>query len=250
MLNNFEQKKRRKMTKLWRKHFEKHKHGFEMFTSRLYEDAPALVIGYNPGGELHRDKMSRRVQQFTNGDFSRPTQITDEDKGKHYRPQGLPDYASNSAIPGRIKREFFNGKQKLLEQTVETNRYYMRTGGKSKHRNLLKSLSGEAFEEYMRFCRETTYETIRGTNPDVVIDFANQHDGRASEFCADIGFEYGYENEYTHEDGGSVDGRVSVVKMTEPPHSKVISVKPHLSAAIAQPILDLFSKVIPPRLRD
>jgi hypothetical protein len=164
MLDKFEKEKRRKMTEIWHKHFDEYKDGFELFTSELYKDAPALVIGFNPGGELHTDKMTRdRMQQFTDGDYSRPSQVVEA--GKHYHPCETPGYASHSNQPGRIRTYLFDGKRDLLSQTVETNRFYMRTNGKGQHRKFLQRLSAEPFQDYMRFCRETAHETIKRTNP-------------------------------------------------------------------------------------
>jgi hypothetical protein len=247
MLEKFAQEKRRRMTELWDKHFDQHNDGFEIFTSKLFPDAPALIIGFNPGGVLGKNKMTReRIKQFTSGDFSRPNQVTE---GKHYHPDYLPEYASNSDVPGRIKKYLFEGKQDLPTQTVETNRYYMRTKNRSEHnKKLLRNLSSQAFREYMNFCRNTTHETINRTNPDVVIDFARRHDGRATEFCLDIGFNSKPLNYHSHKDNGSVKGCVSVAKMTEPPYSKVISIMPHLSAPTNQSVLNLFARVVPPHL--
>ena len=246
MLDEFARQKRREMTELWRKHLEEYSDGFEIFTSELYQDAPALIIGFNPGGDLHKQEMTRyRMKQFTSGDFSHPEQI---DEGKHYHPDYLPDYASSSNLPSRIKTYLFDGKSDLLTRTVETNRYYMRTSGKSQHGDLLQSLSSEAFAAYTRFCRETTHETISRTNPDVILDFANRHNGRATEFCTDIGFDSKPINYHACKNNGSIEGSVSVAKIIEPPHSKVISIKPHLSASINQPVLDLFAEVAPTHL--
>lgn len=248
MLDKFERQKRREMTELWRKHFEDYNDGFEMFTSELYEDAPALVIGFNPGGELHENNMKRsRMKQFTAGDFSRPKQV---EEGKQYHPDYLPEYASTSNQPGRIRKYLFDGRNDLLKRTVETNRYYMRTSGRGQHKNFLRNLSSEAFTHYMTFCRETTHETISRTNPDVVLDFANRTDGRATEFCADIGFNAKPVSYHTYKDNGSVKGCVSVAEMIEPPHSTIISIRPHLSAPINQSILDLFAEVVPSQLPD
>lgn len=246
MLDQFERDKRREMTELWKEHFYEHNEGFEMFTSELYEDAPALVIGFNPGGKLYGEEMTDRMVQFTSGDFSRPSQV--EEEGKHYHPDYLPGYASSSNQPSRIKEYLFDGKTGLLRRTVETNRYYMRSDGKSEHGEFLQGLSSEPFAEYMQFCRETTRETIRRTSPDAVIDFANRHNGRATEVCADIGFDSSPVSYHTFEDNGSVGGSVSVAKMTEPPYSKVISVTPHLSYSISQPVLDMFAEVVPEHL--
>lgn len=247
MLTDFEERKRREMTDLWSKHFEEYKHGFEMFTSKLHQDAPAFVIGFNPGGDLHSSTLTDRMEQFTgpDPDYSRPPKVED---GKHYHPDGLPPYASDSNQPGRIKRYLFDGKQDLLKRTVETNRFYMRTSNKSEHHGFLQSLSGEAFEEYTRFCRETTRETIKRSNPDVIIDFANRYDGWATAFCADLCLDAELEDSHLHRDDGSVKGRVSIARLTDPPHSKVIAIKPHLSAVIPQEILDLFEDTIPPEL--
>lgn len=246
MLDDFEKQKREEMTAIWRDHFEEYKDGFEMFTSKLYEDAPALIIGFNPGGELESDEMTRsRMQQFASGDFSRPEQVRD---GKHNHPDYLPDYASGSNQPHNVKK-IFKENQSVLKRTVETNRFYMRTSGKSQHKRFLEGLSEEAFEEYMSFCRETTHETIKKTRPDVILDFANQHYGRATEFCADLGFD-SEPVEYHQYTGNGPKESISVATMIEPPHATVVSVRPHLSAAISNETIDEFSEVIQPYLNN
>lgn len=233
VLDAFARERRRSMTKLWEDHFSQHRGGFEMFTSPLYENASALIIGYNPGGQLNRDQMNERMQSFTDGDF---TSVLE--KHKHYHPDYLPDYASTSPLPGRIRRYLFHRKEDLLRRAVETNRYFMRTNGKREHREFVQSSPPEASGQYLTLCQNTAHELIRRTEPNVVIDFANRYD--VGGFCLDLEFDFRLVDEY--ERGNA---QVGVAELLDPPHSTVISVAPHLSAVMSRDELEMLREVVP-----
>lgn len=254
MLDEFEKKKRREMTEIWKRHLEEHKDGFKMFSSRLYEDAPVLVIGYNPGGELYGDNMNSRMKKFVAGDFSRPAQVTGKNgkKGKDFHPEYFPHWAvqndGKSDIPANLKWYVFHGKQELLKQTVETNRYYMRSDGTEDHKRFLTDIPEEVSELYETFCRETTQEVIRLTNPEVVIDYSGKNNGHAEKFCNDLGFDCESITQYTYKEN-YYNARVSIAEILEPPHATVISLKPHLGFRyIDESMQSLFRREIPHRL--
>lgn len=233
MTTEWAEQKREEMLSLWEAHFQEHQDGFEMFTSPLYEDAAALVIGYNPGGTLHADTKRDQMEVFTSDHPDRFTIERLEAEGvqdyhKHYLPDRKPGYERTSNVPTRVRERLFNDKEDLLHETVETNRYYMRSGGSNEHKGFVNKLEESVKREYLDFCRETTRGVIIETTPSTIIEFASISDS-ASEFCADLDLSceaietHRFKNENKH------DAIVDVVELTEPPYSTVVSVKPHIS---------------------
>lgn len=233
MHTSWASQKREEMLSLWGTHFQEHQDGFEMFTSPLYEDSAAIVIGYNPGGDLYADTKRDQMEVFTS---NHPDKFTIErleaegvqDHHKHYLPDRKPEYERASDVPTRIRERLFNGKEHLLLETVETNRYYMRSDGSREHRDFLEGLDASVKKEYEKFCQETTRGVIKRTSPSTVIEFANITDS-ASEFCADLDLSCKAIETHRHKNEGKADAVVDVVELTESPYSTVVSVEPHLS---------------------
>lgn len=238
MSNQWAVEKQKEMYDLWRNHFQDHKSGFELFTSPLYEDASAVIIGYNAGGgDPDATSYNRYMDQFMTeeADFSLP------DHG-HY-PEGGADYL----VASRIRGYLFNGKEHLLENAVETNRYFLRTDGKSHHHDVMEAASETAKKAYLDFCRETTRGVIRRVNPSVVVDFGGE--SSAEGFCSDLN--YTFEHHDTHrldgENGTSVS--VEVGELTDSSDTTFISVSPHVSyPPLAMEHLNFLKETVPPLL--
>lgn len=230
---DWSEQKREEMLTLWETHFQEHQDGFEMFTSPLYEDAAALVIGYNPGGKLDTDTKRNQMEVFTSSHPDRFSIKRLEAEGvqdyhKHYLPNRKPSYESTSNVPTRVRQRFFKGKEELLHDTVETNRYYMRSKGRKAHSDFVNKLDDPIRKEYLDFCRETTRGVIVETTPSTIIEFANITDS-ASEFCADLDLSCEEIETHRYENESKSDVIVDIVELTEFPHSTVVSVKPHIS---------------------
>lgn len=236
-LKKWGEQKNREMFEIWQKHFHEHKSGIEVFTSPLRENTPVILIGYNAGGgDIDAAEYNKYMDRFLEGepDFSLPNT-------GHYEG----DYTYPVAI--RVRKYFFDGKQHLLEDAVETNRYFLRTDGKTHHNKVLDGVDERAETTYREFCRETNYEVIRRTNPSVVIDFSGEY--FSEEFCVDLGFECEHRERHEYTDGSDTEAIVDIAEMTDAPNPTIISIKPHPSwPPMTQGQLDFFKRIIPPLL--
>jgi hypothetical protein len=224
----------------WETYFPDHYSGIEVFTRPLREDAAAVIIGYNAGGG---DKDANEVNKYMRGFVGEAPDFSLSESG--YYQEGGYGYT----LAKRIRKYFSNGKTHLLENSVELNRYFLRTEGKNHHRKLLQEIDDEHKEIYENFCRETTRETIRHTNPDVVVDFSGKYDSTG--FCEDLNFTCEHKEQYQYTNGKNISASVDVAAISEPPNARVISINPHPSApTLAQKHLDFFKQAIPPLLPD
>ncbi|MDQ2050745.1 hypothetical protein RBH26_09625 [Natronolimnohabitans sp. A-GB9] len=235
MFNDWGRQKQIEMLDLWKTHFSHHLSGFELFTSPLRESASAVVVGYNAGGgDRDATELNSYMTRFMaeNPDFGLP------DRG-HYEEGGR-----NYIVANKIRRYFFEGKRHLLPDAIETNRYFLRTEGKSHHKDVVGSVSKEAQAEYRQFCRETIRNLIIRSSPSVVLDFSGKY--TASEFCEDLRFKYNCVDIHQHQDGKDFLAEVSIAKITEEPASAVISVKPHPSHPwLSDEHLEFFRNTVP-----
>lgn len=160
----------------WEDDFEHHKPGFEIFTSPLVSNPELLIIGFNPAlGNSYdeSDGLFPTMKDFKKGDFSLP---------------GTHDYATGSdeTYPvARVLREHvFSNHQDLLTETVETNRYYLRTPDSDEHSSDAIGVSQSVWSEYKEFCRDTLEELIERADPEAIVVFglstlnSLQHDSR------------------------------------------------------------------------
>jgi len=243
---------RERMDNIWTDYFSDSGAGYEVLTGALPQNASVMIIGYNPGGgergaDEYHDRMQslgyeapddaaglRDSSEHTPSDFSLP------DIG-HYDPDN-EEISYSGPIITRLQDRVFHENTHLLENAVETNRYYLRTSGKGEHKGWLEEMSPEAYDEYTSFCRDTTQTVIEETTPNTIVDFSGEY--RALELCNDLGFDA---EPTTREVSGVTSPtavRIYVAEMSVPPHSTVVSLRPHLSAPISSEGLRFFEDEI------
>lgn len=238
MSNQWAIEKQKEMYELWQTHFPDHKSGFELFTSPMYENASAVIIGYNAGGgDREATTHNRYMDRFLadEPDFSLP------DHG-HY-PKGEAGYL----VASRIRKYLFNGKEHLLENAVETNRYFLRTEDKSHHHDIMEAASESTRESYLNFCRDTIRGVIQRANPSVVVDFGGEKS--AKKFSSDLN--YGFEQHDTHKLNGENGTTISIEvgELTDSSNTPFISISPHLSyPPLAMEHLNFLKETVPPLL--
>lgn len=147
------------MFQFWEKHLgSEHKLGFEVFTSPIPEDPSILFIGINPGSS-YDEGYHPHMEPLLNGDFDLPD--------SHHYAVGGEDYP----VANFLREHLFSGREDRLTDSVETNRYYLRTNDETEHSDLQGRL-GEAWADYVDFCFDTDQELIERTDPDVIIAFS------------------------------------------------------------------------------
>lgn len=238
MSNSWAAEKQKEMLEIWQTYFQDHKSGFELFTSPLCEEASAVIIGYNAGGgDRNATSHNRYMERFLSDDpdFSLP------EKGR-YR-EGGADYL----VASRMRNYLFNGKVHLLENSVETNRYFLRTENKSHHQDIMEAASDTAEKAYREFCRDTIRGVIQRANPGVVIDFGGE--SSATAFCSDLDLTL------EHHDTHSLDGEngtsisVEVGELADISDTKFISISPHISyPPLSMEHLNFLKETVPPLL--
>lgn len=238
MSNQWAVRKQEEMYDLWQKHFQDHKSGFELFTSPLYENASAVIIGYNAGGgDPDATSYNRYMDRFLadDPDFSLP-------EHGHYR-EGGADYL----VASRIRQYLFNGKEHLLENAVETNRYFLRTDGKSHHHDVMEAASKSAKQEYLEFCRNTTREVIQQANPDVVLEFSGE--SSAEKFCSELGLTFEHHENHGIDGENGTNVTVEVGNLSGISNTTFISISPHVSyPPLAMEHLNFLKETVPPLL--
>lgn len=174
------------MFQFWEKHLgSEHKMGFEVFTSPIPKDPSILIMGINPGSRY--EGYHPRMEPFLEGDFSLPDY--------HDYAVGGQDYP----VADFLRDYLFSGQEDLLTDTVETNRYYLRTNDEIGHSNL-KDLLGEVWADYVDFCFDTDQELIERTDPDVIIAFSI---GTWKTFDDDDRITTEYHNDYDRPSGNA-----------------------------------------------
>lgn len=235
MFNDWGKQKHQEMLDLWKTHFSDHLSGFELFTSPLRENASAVIIGYNAGGgDRDASELNSYMTRFVaeDPDFGLPDKSHYEEGKRNYR------------IANKMRRYFFNGKHYLLSDAVGTNRFFLRTDGKTHHNDVLGSASEEAQAEYREFCRETIRQLIIRSTPAVILDFSGEY--TANEFCEDLRFSYEHTGISQYRDTKDFRAEISVAEMTEEPGSTVISAKPHPSHPwLTNGHLEFFKETVP-----
>ena len=116
--------------------------GVQPFTSPLQPDAPLMIMGYNPGAYSGLRDKPEMMKRFENGVFDLPPE-------RDYAVGG-EDYHEAEFI-----RETIFQNHDILTESIETNRYYLRTSDIEEHDTLRNEAS-----EYIGFCRDKTAELI------------------------------------------------------------------------------------------
>lgn len=131
-----------------------------MFTSPVPEDASIILIGTNPrGGVPEGEDVHPRMQRFESGNFGVPE--------SHDYAVGGREYPVAEAV-----RSIFAGAEDLLEDSIETNRYYLRTRDTEGHDDLRSTVSGDIWDEYIQFCEDTDQGLIEHVDPDLIFAFS------------------------------------------------------------------------------
>ncbi|MFB6186174.1 MAG: hypothetical protein ABEI86_04810 [Halobacteriaceae archaeon] len=157
--NSWGENIQQQMFQFWEKHLgAEHKMGFEVFTSPIPKDPSIVFMGINPGSNF--EGYHPRMDPFLeDGDFSLPD--------SHDYAVGGEDYE----VANFLRDHIFSSREDRLTDSVETNRYYLRTNDETEHSDLQERL-GEAWEDYVDFCFDTDQELIERTDPDVIIAFS------------------------------------------------------------------------------
>lgn len=147
---------------MWNENFSDSTEGIQPFTSPIPDSASLIVMGYNPG-ETPPGQSPSMTDQFLQGDFSLPETW---------------DYAPNSetgadyAVANQLREHLFRNHLSYLDgDSVETNRYYLRTGGTGSH-SRFDTVSEDTWDQYKEFCRETLNELITRVSPDLLVVFS------------------------------------------------------------------------------
>ncbi|MFC7076119.1 hypothetical protein [Haloarcula halophila] len=127
--------------------------GVQPFTSPLQPDVPLMIMGYNPGTYRGSRDRPELMQQFEKGVFDLPSERDYVAGGQDYREAEL------------IRETIFRNHD-ILTESIETNRYYLRTSTIGEH----DTLRNEA-PEYIDFCRDKTAELIERADPDTILAF-------------------------------------------------------------------------------
>jgi hypothetical protein len=127
--------------------------GVQPFTSPLQSDVPLMIMGYNPGAYGGSRDKPKMMEQFENGVFDLPLEHDYAADETDYRPAGF------------IRETIFQNHD-ILTESIETNRYYLRTHGIDEHDALRNEVP-----EYIDFCRDKTAELIERADPDTILAF-------------------------------------------------------------------------------
>lgn len=215
------------MFQFWEKHLgSEHQMGFEVFTSPIPKDASILFIGINPGSSY--DGTHPRMEPFLQGDFSLPK--------SHDYAVGGRDYP----VANFLRDYIFSGQEDRLTDSVETNRYYLRTIHRTEHGNL-RGLLGEAWADYVEFCFDADQELIERTEPDIIIALSI---GTWETLHDDDRYNTEYDNDHNRSSGNArlvIEAELNGIPVIVFHHPSYLSKEDKQRATeITQPMLDSY----------